>query len=79
MRIWREMALEMLDHPGGGLPVEVGERLSRIEDLIRKVKPQGNLESSQIVAVVVEQWQREQLHPGSFSGTSEIDGLSSES
>jgi hypothetical protein len=58
---WLKMAKKMM---GLGdeyeLPEELEYRLHSIEKMIRVVKPQGGLESSQAVAVVVEQWKREQ-------------------
>ena len=35
-------------------------RCTRIEELVKKAKPYGSFESTQVLAVVVEQWEREQ-------------------
>lgn len=58
---WLQMAKKMM---GFGdeyeLPEDLEYRLHSIEKMIRVVKPHGDLNSSQAVAVVVEQWKREQ-------------------
>lgn len=58
---WLQMAKKML---GLGdsyeLPEDLERRLRRIEDMIHTVKPHGDLNSSQVIASVVEQWKREQ-------------------
>ncbi len=51
--------LEMLDSSDDGIPDELIKRCGRIEQLIQMVKPDGFLISSQVLAMVVEQWERE--------------------
>ncbi|KKN88278.1 hypothetical protein LCGC14_0248400 [marine sediment metagenome] len=51
--------LEMLDSSDDGIPDELIKRCGRIEKLIQMVKPDGFLISSQVLAMVVEQWERE--------------------
>ena len=59
---WYQMTKKMM---GLGddydLPEDLEYRLHSIESMIRMVKPHGDLNSSQVVASVVEQWKREQL------------------
>lgn len=42
------------------LPYDLYCRLERVQALLQKVKPEGGLVSTQVVASVVEQWEREQ-------------------
>ena len=56
-----EMAKEMLRiDVGDRLPIDLEDRLFRVEQLIHIVKPHGDFSSSQVVALMVEQWRREQ-------------------
>ena len=50
-----ELASQML---GGGMPVKLEERLRRVNQLC--MEHGGSLISRQVVASIVEQWEREQ-------------------
>ena len=54
------MACQMLGlHKGTDLPVGLEARLYAVEMLVKRVKPGCSLESSQVVAMIVEQWKRD--------------------
>ncbi|MCK5610234.1 hypothetical protein KAR91_50645 [Candidatus Pacearchaeota archaeon] len=57
MKEWRRLAEIMF--PAEVLPPEIEDRLERVDALIKKAKPDGRLASSQVVAMIIEQWQRE--------------------
>lgn len=55
MREYMKMASEMTPL----IDDELRYRLDRVDELIRTVKPIGGLMSSQIIATIVEQWERD--------------------
>lgn len=55
-----EMANMMLGREADeAIPAELADRLRAVESMIHVVKPQGDFNSSQVVACMVEQWMRE--------------------
>lgn len=51
------IARDMLD--GRDVPEDLRSRLKRLTDLIQRAKPEGALRSTQVIALVVYQWQNE--------------------
>ena len=51
--------MEMLQCEEEGIPTELIKSCGRIEQLIQRVKPGGSLNSTQVLASIVERWEKE--------------------
>jgi len=67
----RQIAAKMLDIAIEDVPSELINRLCRTAAFIHKVRPAGDLRSTQVIASMVEQWVRDEYrdrptgrHPG---------------
>jgi len=55
-----DIAAKMLGVPVQELPITLKLRLEKIQELIRIIKPNGSLNSTQVIASVVEEYLRDE-------------------